>query len=106
MNIVRNKPKLPASVPKSTSVGRNRHQLDGRKSRVSEVMMISNRSNHIPMLPNNAITKTNQTLVRSFFDHMNCGAIALHQIMIQNDQAYGPNARFQKPKRSLWLPLY
>ena len=47
-NNVKNKPKLPASIDKSTQVGIKTNQLEGKKSRLSEATMITNRSNHMP----------------------------------------------------------
>ncbi len=71
----------------SIGVGRYDHQLDGKKSRVSEVTMISNRSNHIPMFANIATVNTTARFVRIFLIHRICGEIALQKIMIQNDHA-------------------
>src|SRR4051812_22195016 len=106
MNRVKNNPKLPASMPRSTHVGRYVHQLDGRKSRVSDVTMITNRSNHIPELANVAMMNTNHRFVRSRFDHMNCGAITLQDTIVQNVHANGPSARFMNVNCSYRLPLY
>tara|TARA_B100001758_G_C18293338_1_gene548254 strand:+ start:782 stop:1012 length:231 start_codon:yes stop_codon:yes gene_type:complete len=48
-NSVEKSPKLPISIMMSTFVGEKYAQLDGRKSRLKEVIVITKRSNHIPM---------------------------------------------------------
>src|SRR5271163_3426112 len=81
-NMVPKSPKLPARVQRSTQVGTKACQLDGRKSRVSEVMMISNRSNHMPTLPHMAATQTTHILLRNRLDHMSWGVTTLQKVMM------------------------
>ena len=66
-NAVKNKPKLPTSKPTSASVGEYMAQLDGRKSRCREVTMITNRSNHMPIVTRKLTTKIQNALVRQAY---------------------------------------
>ena len=47
---MKKRPKLPMRSAKSHMVGWNMPHDEGRKSRWSEVTMITKRSNHMPML--------------------------------------------------------
>src|SRR5437763_326906 len=105
-NSVKNNPKLPISIRMSMIVGLKSHQLDGRKSRDSDVTMITKRSNHMPMLAKNAAMKTTSRLVRIDLNHRICGATALQKIITQNAQPYQPKARFQNANFSYSCPLY
>src|SRR5271170_593093 len=101
-----NNPKLPASVQRSTQVGQKLCQLDGTKSRVSEVTKISNRSNHMPMFPHTATTQSSNKLERSFFDQPICGAMTLQKNMMHQLHMYGPKTRLWKVNRSNGLDPY
>lgn len=83
MNSVKNKPKLPTSIPMSTHVGWKYDQLDGRKSRDSEVIVITKRSNHIPMFTKMQIMTMNHGVVRHHLNQKNCGINTLQLTMIQ-----------------------
>src|SRR5262249_17884083 len=82
-NIVKKRPKLPSRQDTSQTVGRKYPHADGRKSRWSEVTMITNRSNHIPMLTKIDITKRIGMLVRAFLNQNTCGLITLQLIIVQ-----------------------
>jgi hypothetical protein len=82
-NSVKKSPKLPSSVATSQIVGLKYPQDDGRKSRCSDVTMITNRSNHMPMLMTIDATKRIGMLVRARLDQKICGVITLQVIMIQ-----------------------
>src|SRR5262249_35837540 len=86
-NIVKKSPKLPSKHETSQMVGRKYPHDDGRKSRLSEVTMITNRSNHIPMLTKMDITNRSGMLVRNFLNQNSCGQITLHEIIVQYAQA-------------------
>src|SRR4051794_7348421 len=92
-NSVKKRAKLPASIAISMMLGLNSHQLEGRKSRESDVTMMTKRSNHMPMLAKVATMKTMIRFVRAFFDQRISGAKALQKSMIQVLQAYHPKAR-------------
>src|SRR6185369_16651008 len=79
-NIVNKSPKLPSRHDTSQIVGVKWPQDEGRKSRCSDVTMITNRSNHMPMLM--TIDRTNRTgmLVRAFLNQKSCGLITLQLI--------------------------
>ncbi len=82
-NNVQNNPKLPTNIPISTGVGRNNAQLDGVKSRQSEVTIITNRSNHIPMFTKIQTTTIIHGVVRIFLNQKTCGIKTLQLTMIQ-----------------------
>src|SRR5215467_11920579 len=105
-NIVKNRPKLPSRHETSHTVGLKYPHDEGRKSRCSDVTMITKRSNHIPMLTTIDRTNSAGMLVRIRLDQKNCGLMTLQLIIVQYAQAYGPSARFLKVKNSYGLPLY
>src|SRR6185503_20364554 len=105
-NIVKKSPKLPSRHDTSQTVGVKYPQEDGRKSRCSDVTMMTNRSNHMPMLMTIDSANRMGMLVRAFLDQKTCGLITLQLIMIQYAHAYGPSARFMNVKNSYGLPLY
>src|SRR5205085_16910 len=53
---------------------------DGRKSRESEVGMMTKRSSHMPTFTNMAVTKSPRGLVRMRLNHISCGARPLQTI--------------------------
>ena len=57
-------------------------QLDGRKSRDSVIVM-TNRSNHMPMFTKIEAMKSTVVFVRSFFDQKSCGVMTLQVIIVQ-----------------------
>ena len=81
-------------------------QLLGRKSRVSETTMITNRSSHMPTLTSKATISIIQGVVRHRLNQKACGAATLQKTMVQYAQAYGPSARFSAANCSNGLPLY
>ena len=56
---------------------------DGRKSRCSDVTMITKRSSHIPTLTISDRMNSQVRFVRSFFDHSVCGIRPLQKISAQ-----------------------
>src|SRR5512138_3751047 len=82
-NAVKNNPKLPTSSPTSVIVGVYMAQLEGRKSRCSDVTMITNRSNHIPTLIRIDNTKIAGMEVRNLLNQNSCDIRALQPNMIQ-----------------------
>ena len=62
--------------------------------------MITNRSNHMPMLMTIDTANRIGMLVRAFLNQKIWGLITLQLIMIQYAQAYGPRARFRNVKSS------
>src|SRR5688572_32955621 len=82
-NIVKNSPKLPSRQSTSHSVGLKYPHDEGRKSRCSDVTMITNRSNHMPMLMTIETTKRIGMLVRAFLNQKIWGLITLQLTMIQ-----------------------
>src|SRR5262245_346840 len=90
----------------STQVGVYMAQLDGRKSRWSEVTMMMKRSHHIPTLIKTDATHIAARFVRTRRDQNSCGTATLQNIMSQKTGAYGPPRRLAKANPSLGLPLY
>src|SRR5271157_4621809 len=78
---VRKSPNVPTNVMMSMIVGRKYPQDDGRKSRCSEVAMITKRSNHMPMLVVMEMANMIGMLVRIFLNQNNCGMTTLHVII-------------------------
>ena len=76
-------PKLPKNINPSNIVGRKYPQDDGKKSRLSDVTVITNRSNHIPMFTKIETIHIATKLVRNHLNQNNCGEITLHVTMIQ-----------------------
>jgi hypothetical protein len=76
-------PKLPNNISPSYIVGlKYPHEL-GRKSRLKEVTVITNRSNHIPMFTKTQMTTIQNRDVRSFLNQNNCGEITLQETIVQ-----------------------
>ena len=82
-NNVEKSPKLPMSIIKSTGVGEKYAQLDGRKSRLSELTVITNRSNHMPMLTKIVTIHIAQGVQRIYLNQKTCGLITLQLTIIQ-----------------------
>ena len=81
---VKNRPKLPTSVAISIDVvGLYDAQLDGRKSRSSELTMMMNRSNHMPTLMKSEMTNTTSSVRRTRANQNSWGTSTLHPTMIQ-----------------------
>ena len=74
----RKNPNVPKNIAMSTHVGPKSAQLLGRKSRVRLVMMMTNRSNHMPMLMHIATNITTNRFRRSLGNHSSCGKKTLH----------------------------
>tara|TARA_B100001540_G_C15249617_1_gene392088 strand:- start:14 stop:322 length:309 start_codon:yes stop_codon:yes gene_type:complete len=64
-NKTKKKPIVPRKIPISTKEGENIVQAEGRKSRCKEVTIITNLSNHIPILTkiDNINVATNDVLI-------------------------------------------
>jgi hypothetical protein len=84
----------------SITVGVNMPHEDGKKSRLSDVTMMTKRSNHIPMLMMIETTNITGMFVRIFLNQKICGERTLQEIIVQYAHAYGPNMRFTKIARS------
>jgi hypothetical protein len=82
-NKVKNSPKLPSMIVTSVTVGMYMAQLDGKKSRWSEVTIMTNRSNHMPMFIRIERTKIAGMDVLTRLDQNSCGTMALHATMVQ-----------------------
>src|ERR1700690_2151432 len=76
-------PNVPKKVKMSTTVGEKYPQLDGRKSRASEVEMMTKRSNHIPRFTKRESIQTSAVLRRTALNQKNCVVITLQVTMIQ-----------------------
>ena len=63
--------------------------------------MITNRSNHMPMLTRMDMMNTTIRFWRTFLNQNNCGTITLQDIIMTQPHQYGPSARFMKVKRSV-----
>ena len=66
---------------------------DGRKSRDSEVGMMTKRSSHMPTLTNIAVMKRPAVDVRMRRNHIICGARPLQTMSIAYIFQYGPCTR-------------
>ena len=82
-NRVKKRPMVPMNVDQSHIVGWYMPHDEGRKSRCSEVTMMTNRSSHIPTFVNIAQMNRATALVRTFLIHRNCGEITLHTMRAQ-----------------------
>ena len=58
--------------------------------------MITNRSNHMPMLTKIDTTNTAAKLLRTLFSQSTCGITTLHTTIVQYAGANGPAARLRK----------
>ena len=83
-------PMVPPNIMKSQRVGAYMSHDDTRKSRCSDVTMMTKRSSHMPTLTMRERMNSHVVLLRSFFDHIVCGIRPLQKISAQYDQAYGP----------------
>src|SRR5262245_53035248 len=81
-------------------------QLDGRKSRASDVQMMTKRSNHMPTFTKSPTMSVAIGLVRTLLNQWSCGMRTLHVIIVQYAQAYCPKARFTNAKPSYSPPEY
>src|SRR5690606_25646526 len=99
---VKNIPNEPTNIPMSTHVGWNIAQLDGRESRCRLVMMITNRSNHIPTFTNMAHSSTPAQCCRTERIHSSCGPMQLQNTISQNAHQYGPSGRLRNTDCSKW----
>src|SRR4051812_43080344 len=88
-NSVVKMPNDPTKIMMSTTVGKNMCHSPGRNARCSEVTMMTNRSNHIPMVTRKLITKTTNGLVRIFLNQKTCGESTLQLIIVQYAHQYG-----------------
>ena len=79
---------------------------DGRKSRCSDVTMMTKRSNHMPMLTKIDTMKRTTMLVRAFLNQKTCGESTLHVIIVQYAHQYGPKARLMNVNCSYGFWLY
>ena len=61
----------------------NMPQLDGRKSRLNETTIITNRSSHMPTFTSRATINIIHGVVRHRLNQNTCGATTLQKIMIQ-----------------------
>ena len=80
---VKKRPKLPKNIKPSQMVGVKYPQLAGRKSRLNEVMVITKRSNHMPMFTKIDTIHMTHTLVRSFLNQKICGEMTLQETIVQ-----------------------
>src|SRR5579885_1867075 len=97
---------VPANVQISTHVGRKYpHELD-RKSRCRLVTIMTNRSNHIPMLVVMEMMNITGIDRRIALIQKSCGINTLQVYIDHAAHQYGPKARFQNVNRSEILPLY
>ena len=81
---MKNRPKLPTSVAISIDVGEYIAQFDGRKSRCSEVTMMTNRSNHMPTLTRiESDEERGDAASARVLNQSNCGTSTLQLTMIQ-----------------------
>ena len=80
---MKKRPKLPIRMATSITVGWYIDQLDGRKSRCSEVTMMTKRSNHIPTLTRSEMPKSAGTEARTRRDQRVCGTRRLQVTIVQ-----------------------
>src|SRR5438045_581301 len=66
---------------------------EGRKSRCSEVGMMTKRSSHMPTFTNIAVTKSIAGEVRKRLTHISCGARPLQTMSMMYIFWYGPKTR-------------
>src|SRR6478736_5506918 len=79
---VKKRPNVPMNVMTSIQVGWYIAQLEGRKSRCSEVTIMTNRSNHIPTSTHSATAMVQKRLVRAFLNQKTCGLTTLQNIIV------------------------
>src|SRR3954454_16242149 len=90
----RNRPIDPMYIDQSHFVLWYMPHDDGRKSRCSEVGMMTKRSSHMPTLTNMAVMNRPAVDVRMRRNHIICGARPLQTISIAYIFQYGPCTRF------------
>src|SRR5258706_3040 len=78
----------------------------GSNERASEVTMITNRSNHMPMFTKMQMTNMSSMLRRTDFIHSSSGMITLQVNMIAVAHQKCPVKRHQKMSRSYLLGPY
>src|SRR5262245_23894626 len=101
----RNRPIDPTYIDQSHFVAWYIPHDDGRKSRCSEVGMMTKRSSHMPTLTNMAVTNSITGEVRKRLTHMSCGASPLQTMSMAYIFQYGPWMRLRNMYRSYALPL-
>src|SRR5262245_30587550 len=101
----RNSPIEPTYIPQSHFVEWYMPHDEGRKSRCSDVGMMTKRSSHMPTLTNIAVMKSTTGEVRKRLSHISCGASPLQTMSIAYIFQYGPCRRFCHMYHSNWLPL-
>ena len=84
---MKNKPKLPNKIEKSTQVGVKYPQLDGKKSLCKDEAIIINLSNHIPTLTRTTTMNITGSDLLNFLNQNNCGKSELQETIIQYPQA-------------------
>jgi hypothetical protein len=105
-NKKKNQPNDPTYNEMSQTEGVYSAQEDGRKSRCKLRTIITQRSNHMPILIKIEMIKIAGRFVRIRFDHNSCGMMILHPISVQYDHAYGPIVRLVIRKASYKFALY
>ncbi len=101
---MKNQPKLPSRMPMSTHVGRYVPHCHGSNSCDSDGMMMTNRSNHMPMLMNSDRMNSHVGLRRSFCENSDSGSTQLQVSMIHAAHAHWPNARCHQYSCSKLVP--
>src|SRR5947209_14298292 len=91
----RNRPIDPRNIDQSHLVPWYMPQDEGRKSRCSDVGMITKRSSHMPTLTNIAVMNSITGEVRKRLTHMSCGARPLQMISMMYIFWYGPKTRLR-----------
>src|SRR5687767_10276522 len=94
------------NIDQSHTVGLYMRHALGRKSRERLTTMIMNRSSHIPMLITIEMTNSAVRLLRTRFDHSNCGTTMLQMNSPHVTAQYGPNRRLVIMYHSYSLALY
>src|SRR5213075_1838385 len=89
----RNSPIDPTNIDQSHFVPWYIPHDDGRKSRCSEVGMMTKRSSHMPTLTNMAVMNSITGEVRKRLTHIICGARPLQTMSITYIFQYGPCTR-------------
>src|SRR5687768_16494980 len=81
-------------------------QAKGSYSCDSETTMMTNRSNHMPMLMKIDMTKSAGIECRTRLNHSRIGTRPLQVSIVQDAHQSFPKSRFQKAVRSISSPLY
>ncbi len=90
-----NQQKLPTRIPISTIEGRYTPHAKGSYSWEREVTMITNLSNHIPMLIRREMMNSAGIECLTRLNQRRKGTIPLHTNIVQVAHQYGPNRRFR-----------